>query len=112
MWAQPSIWFVILCAPGILPALIFYSRHCARTPQWENRFPLGLYVVVLLICAFMAFWAGIAWGVDFACSRPSPGNLCGLWGVFIVGPLSSIITVTIVSLLVTYFPLRMKRIAP
>jgi hypothetical protein len=110
MLAQPIIWFVILCAPGIVPAAIFYILHCNQTPQ--NRFPLGLYVVALLTCAFVAFRVGVGLGVEYACSRPSWGNLCGLLGVFVVGPLSSFITVTVASWLMTYFPLQMKRIAP
>jgi hypothetical protein len=110
MLAQPIIWFVILCVPGIIPAAIFYSRHCNQTP--ENRFPLGLYVVALLTCAFVAFWAGVGLGVEYACSKPSWGNLCGLLGVFVVGPLSSFIAVTVASWLMTYFPLQMKPIAP
>lgn len=110
MLAQPIIWFVILCAPGIVPAAIFYIRHCNRTPQ--NRFPLGLYVVALLTCAFVAFWVGVGLGVEYACSKPSWGNLCGLLGVYVVGPLSSFIVVTVASWLMTYFPLQMKRIVP
>jgi hypothetical protein len=62
-----------------------------------------------MICALVAFWAGTAWGARFACSRPSSGNLCGLLGFMVVGPLSSIITVSIVSWLITYFPLQTKR---
>ena len=57
----------------------------------------------------MAFWVGTAWGSRFACSRPSSGNLCGLLGFIVVGPLSSIITVSVVSWLITYFPLQTKR---
>ena len=111
MSAQITVWFLaaILCAPGIVPALFFYTRHYNDTPRGENRFPLGLYVIALLICAFVAFWAGTAWGARFACSRPSSGNLCGLLGFMVVGPLSSIITVCIVSWLITYFPLQTKR---
>jgi len=59
----------------------------------------------------VAFWVGVGWGVEYACSRPSWGNLCGLLGVFVVGPLSSFITVSVVSWLTAYFPLQMKRIA-
>jgi|SRR5665811_714310 hypothetical protein len=112
MSANLITYMVILCAPGIVPAAIFYSRHYNQTPRGENRFPLGLYVVALLTCAFVAFWVGAGLGVEYACSRPSWGNLCGLLGIFVVGPLSSIITVTVVSWLMTYFPLQMKRIAP
>jgi hypothetical protein len=51
-------WLVVLCAPGIVPAAIFYIRHCNQTPREQNRFPLGLYVVALLTFAFVAFWVG------------------------------------------------------
>jgi hypothetical protein len=109
VWLSAWLLAAMLCAPGIVPALIFYSRHCKDTPQAENRFPLGLYVIALLICAFVAFWVGIGWGGRFACSGPSSGNLCGLLGFMVVGPLSSIITVSVVSWLVTYFPRQTKR---
>ena len=105
-----KFWLVTLCAPGVVPAVIFYKRHCKKTPQGENRLPLGLYVVALLICAFVAYWSGTRWGVRFACSGPAPGNLCGLLGFIVVGPLSSIIAVSALSWLITYFPLQMKRL--
>jgi hypothetical protein len=110
MSAELIVSLAILCAPGIVPVVIFYSRHCTNTPAAENRFPLGLYIVALLICALVAFFAGTAWGARFACSRPSSGNLCGLLGFIVVGPLTSIITVSVVSWLITYFPLRSKRL--
>jgi len=111
MTAELMFWMVVLCAPGVVPAVIFYMRHCKERPGGENRFPLGLYVVALLICAFVAFWVGTGWGVSFACSGPSSGNLCGLLGFMVVGPLSSIIAVSVLSWLITYFPpLQMKRL--
>jgi hypothetical protein len=110
MSAQLIVSLALLCAPGIIPAIIFYSRHCRNTPGGENRFPLGLYVIALLICAVVAFWVGAAWGARFACSRPSSGNLCGLLGFIGVGPLASIATVSVVSWLVTCFPLQSKRL--
>jgi hypothetical protein len=104
-------WMVVLCAPGVVPGVTFYRRHCKERPGGENRFPLGLYVVALLIFAFVAFWVGYGWGVRFACSGPSSGNLCGLLGFMVVGPLSSIIAVSVLSWLITYFPpLQMKRL--
>ena len=110
MSAEFIFWMVMLCAPGVVPAVIFYRRHCKERPRGENRFPLGLYVVALLICAFVAFWGGTGWGLSFACSGPSSGNLCGLLGFMVVGPLSSIIAVSVLSWLITYFPLQMKRL--
>ena len=102
------IWLAVLCTPGIVPAVIFYSQHCKKGPQGENRFPLGLYVMVLLVCAFVAFWYGTEWGVRFACSGPSSSNLCGLLGFIVIGPLSSILGVSVLSWLITYFPSQMK----
>lgn len=99
--AQISIAFLTLCAPAILPAAFFYARHCKRTTRGENRFPLALYIVLLLICAFVAFWAGVVGGISYACRGPSAGNLCGLLGPFVVGPLSSLIAVTVFSWLLT-----------
>jgi len=111
MTAELMFWMVVLCAPGVVPAVIFYRRHCKERPGGENRFPLGLYVVALSICAFVAFWVGTGWGGSFACSGPSSGNLCSLLGFMVVGPLSSIIAVSVLSWLITYFPpLQMKRV--
>ncbi len=110
--AQINIAFVVLCVPAILPAAFFYAGHCKRTPRGENRFPLALYIVLLLICAVVAFWAGVAGGIAYACSGLSAGNLCGLLGPFVIGPLSSIIAVTVLSWLLTRFPIQMKRIGP
>jgi hypothetical protein len=111
MSAELIFWLAMLCAPGIAPAIIFYRWHCKQRPRREDRFPLGLYIVSLLICAFGAFLAGLVWGARFACSAPSSGNLCGLFGFIVVGPLSSIIAVSLFSWLMTYFPLQMKRVA-
>jgi hypothetical protein len=99
-----KFWVAMLCAPGVVPAVIFYRRHCKERPRGENRFPLGLYVVALLICAYVAFWGGTEWGVRFACSGPSSGNLCGVLGFIVVGPLSSIIAVSVLSWLIGLHP--------
>jgi hypothetical protein len=110
MPAELIFWLVVLCAPGFVPAAIFYRRHYKERPRKEDRFPLGLYIVALLICAFGAFLGGLVWGARFACSRPSSGNLCGLLGFIVVGPFTSIIAVSLLSWLMTYFPLQMKRL--
>src|SRR5260370_26031244 len=94
---------LVLGAGGIFPAAIFYIRHFNQTPRGQNRFPLGLYVVALLTCAFVAFWVGFGWGVEYACSRPSSGNLCGYLCPIVVDPLGSMITLSVVPWLVTYF---------
>ena len=65
MSAELNFLMVLLCAPGVVPAVIFYWRHCKERPRREDHFPLGLYVVALLICAFMAFWGGHRVGSGF-----------------------------------------------
>ena len=75
MSAQVTVWLwaATLCAPGIVPALFFYARHYNDTPRGENRFPLGLYVIALLICAFVAFWAGALRGECVCLQRAITG---------------------------------------
>lgn len=99
---------VFLCAPGIVPAILFYKRHCRETLGAQNHLPVGRYVVALLICAFVTFWAGTEYGVRLGCRGPSAGNLCGLPGVIVIGPLSSIAAVSVLSWLITSFPRQLK----
>jgi hypothetical protein len=101
-------YFLILCTPCLIPAAIFYARQ--RVPE-EQRFPLWLYVVTLLICSYVAYCIGTRLGVAYACQEPA-GNLCGLAGFFVAGPLGSFVTVTVLAWLMTSFPLQMKRILP
>jgi hypothetical protein len=101
-------YFLILCTPCLIPAAIFYARH--RGPN-EQRFPLWLYVVTLLICSYVAYCVATGLGVEYACRKPA-GNLCGLAGVFVAGPLGGFVTVTVLAWLMTSFPLQMKRIVP
>jgi len=90
----------LLCLPSIAPAAFFYVLHRNRTPK-EDRFPLALYFIMLLIFAFAACSVGLAWGVESACQKPA-GNLCGLSGL-LVGPLSSFVAVSVVAWLLTFF---------
>jgi hypothetical protein len=42
-------------------------------------------------------------GVDYACSPPA-GNLCGLAGVFIIGPLVSAFAILLIGSLILLLP--------
>jgi hypothetical protein len=99
---------VILCAPGIVPAILFYRRHIRETAGAPNRLPLGRYVVALLICAVVAFFVGAEYGARLGCRGPSSGNLCWLPGAIVFGPLSSIAAVSVLSWLITSFPRQLK----
>jgi hypothetical protein len=46
-----------------------------------------------------AFIFGLSYGIDLACVQYPSGNLCGLFGFFVAGPLASSLTVTLVSFL-------------
>lgn len=41
-------------------------------------------------CACLAGFLGLASGIGYACSGDNPGNLCGLVGFFITGPVGFI----------------------
>ena len=84
--ATVSIPVAIACA-GLL-----YKRETARVGCLA-------YILILLVCAVVAFMFGMVYGVDVACVQYPSGNLCGLFGVFVAGPLASSLTVILVSLL-------------
>lgn len=69
----------------ILLPVFYLSWRAAPEPKK----PLSLLVFLLLSggAGVLAFWAGMAAGIFMACSVEKPGNLCGLVGVFGLGPL-------------------------
>jgi hypothetical protein len=68
-------------------AILFYSGH-ARRAGADRRIPIVLYVVAVLVSGALAALAGMLTGIYWACSRPENGNLCGLIGVFVTGPIA------------------------
>jgi hypothetical protein len=96
------LWFVLcLLSPGaaIGIAACFYALHCKRRPDPERRISGLAYALVLLVCAIAGYFFGMVYGIDWACSPPA-GNLCGLTGVFIVGPLASAAAIIVVGALI------------
>lgn len=81
-------------------AVAFYARH--SNPQ--KRISLVAYVLVLLVCAIVAFFVGLQYGIAWACSSPSAGNLCGLAGFFIIGPVASAFAIFFAAALMTLSP--------
>jgi len=100
------IWMLALFSPlvAILCAVSFYARHCRERPDPERRVPALAYAFGLLICAIVAYFIGMILGAEWACSDPSTGNLCGLEGVFVIGPLASTLTAILVGSLITLLP--------
>ena len=75
-------------------AIFFYVKHRHRVGV--DRMPLGLYVVAVLVCSGGAWALGVFYGIKWACSTPETGNLCGLVGFLVSGPMSG--TLAIVAL--------------
>ena len=82
----------------------FFAVHCRRRPSPERRLPLVAYVLLLLACAILAFPIGTIYGVSLACSDPNFGNLCGLFGFLVTGPIASSLAIILVSALISFLP--------
>jgi hypothetical protein len=90
--------------PTIFFAVRFYTIYRRRRPGRGRRLPVVTYVVVLLVCAIIAFPFGLFLGIDAACSGPGAGNLCGLFGFFVTGPFASSLVTFLVSGLIAVLP--------
>ena len=75
-------------------AILFYVKHSNRVGV--DRMPLGLYVVAVLACSGVAWALGVFYGIKWTCSTPGTGNLCGLVGFLVSGPIAG--TLAIVAL--------------
>jgi hypothetical protein len=80
---------------AVSSAILFYVRHARRT-NVQERMPVALYVVAVLACGAVAAFGGMLLGVTWACSGPEPGNLCGLVGVFVTGPIAGAVAIILV----------------
>jgi hypothetical protein len=60
------------------------------------------YALVIAVAAVVGYFIGTAVGISFACAAPA-GNLCGLYGVFIIGPLGSAFAILLTAALVLFF---------
>jgi hypothetical protein len=70
---------------AMIVAFALYVRHRERI-EAERRIPVVAYVFALIVTAVPAGFFGMLGGNVLAC--PKAGNLCGLYGVFVTGPLS------------------------
>jgi len=98
----PIFMIVGLLAPiaAIVGAVIFYVDHSNRVGG-KNRMPVLGYVATLAICGAVGGCVGLTYGIARACSGSNAGNLCGLWGFFVTGPISFAATVLLVAKLVS-----------
>ena len=95
------VWLLTFLSPllAMVCAIVFYSRYCRRRPEADRRLSGVTYALILLVCAVSAYPVGVQLGISRAC--PSAGNLCGLAGFFIGGPLASALAILLVSGLLT-----------
>jgi hypothetical protein len=83
---------------ALLAALIsvpIYYLTYRYAPQPKKRLSVVRYVLVALGVGASAYLVGTIIGISVACSSDNSGNLCGLAGVFGVGPLSSAVAIVL-----------------
>jgi hypothetical protein len=86
----------------VLPGAFFlYRQHCLARPR--HRIPALAYAAIIFVCAAAGYFFGMIFGVEYACSPPAY-NLCGLAGVFIIGPLVSAFSILLIGCLILLLP--------
>ncbi len=75
----------IVLLAGLVAMIYFYVRYRDGSTSDHTSSAVRYFGIALLVGIF-AYIAGAAMGIHAACSPPSVGNLCGLYGVFGVGP--------------------------
>jgi hypothetical protein len=95
------VWLLAFLSPllAVVGATVFYGRYCRERPEADRRLTGLAYALMLLACAVVAYPVGVQLGINWAC--PSKGNLCGLAGFFVVGPLASAVAILVVGSLLT-----------
>lgn len=69
-------------ASGVIACVVYYGwRLEAPRPSVFRYF--GLAIVV----ALASYLIGSFTGIGVMCASPSSGNLCGIWGALVTGPL-------------------------
>jgi hypothetical protein len=76
-----------------------------RAPEPKSRLAVVRFVLGTLGAGVVAYLVGVVVGVAVACAPESAGNLCGLVGLFGVGPLVSAVAIA------TYACLRARSAA-
>lgn len=76
----------IVLGLGLLTALVCFAIYLC-TPGPKTGKPLFRIAAELLGIGIVSFVLGTVFGIAAFCSTASSGNLCGLGGVFGVGPL-------------------------
>jgi hypothetical protein len=76
-------------------AVLFYVRHRNRIEP-TRRVPVGLYILGVIVAGTVAGGLGVMFGIRWGCSIPQSGNLCGLIGFLVIGPISCFLGIVLV----------------
>jgi hypothetical protein len=98
------IWYLAFWSPAValVGAIFLYRQHCKARPH--HSIPPLVYAAIILVCAVVAYLAGMILANEFLCASPSSGNLCGLIGIFIWGPLVSAFAILSIGSLILLLP--------
>jgi hypothetical protein len=98
------LWCLAFLSPtfALVGAIFLYRQHCLARPK--HRIPVFVYAAMILISGVVAYFFGMIFGNDFACSSPSSGNLCPLAGIFIIGPVVSAFGILLIGSLILLLP--------
>jgi CDP-diglyceride synthetase len=83
---------------AMVASIIFFVRHRDRVEP-ERRIPIIGYVLAIVVCAAIGGYFGVLFGIKQAC--PQLGNLCGLWGFFVTGPICLALGILLVGLAIS-----------
>src|SRR5438270_13771061 len=70
---------------ALVAAFVLYARYAGRVEP-ERRVHFLVYLFLILVVGGISGFAGTIEGVEIAC--PEAGNLCGLFGFFVTGPVA------------------------
>jgi hypothetical protein len=97
----PLLIFLGFISPliALVSALVFYAHHRERVEP-ERRVPVIAFILALIVCGAGAGLFGLYLGLELACKPPNPGNLCGIWGFLVTGPILMAFGIFLVGLMV------------
>ncbi len=70
-----------------LGAAVYYFLGYRGAPEPKGTLLIASYCLRIAGGAVVAFIVGSYGGILVACNAPNTGNLCGLYGYFLTGPL-------------------------
>jgi hypothetical protein len=91
LYSAMSVGPIALLAALVAVPVYYLFYHFA--PEPKKKLSLVRYVLVTLGVGALAYVVGTVVGISVACSSENSGNLCGLAGVFGVGPLMSAVAI-------------------